>query len=202
MIESKKELDEYINLERTLWIRRNYPNNIPKRIHSKELSFVSALRHVEYCSSLTRFRRIIEGSIYGKVKYKILSRMCNVMIPINVFGKGLLIMHLQNIVISSQVKVGEYCCLFHNVTLGIKLGNGDNGKCPVIGNGVTICCGAGVFGDVYIADEITVGANAVVTKRCDEKQVVLGGIPAKIIGRKTGFSMIKFKNNIIEERAK
>lgn len=124
--------------------------------------------------------------------------MNNVMIPTNVFGKGLMIVHLQNIVISSQVRVGQYCCLFHNTTLGIKLGYEDHGKCPQIGDGVTICTGAGIFGDIYIANGITVGANTVVTKTFDKENVVLGGIPAKVISEKSGFSMIEFKDSIYQ----
>lgn len=66
---------------------------------------------------------------------------------------------------------------------GIKLGHNTDGKCPVIGNGVTICAGACVLGDVHIEDGITVAANAVVTKSYTEKDVILGGVPAKVIGK-------------------
>lgn len=128
--------------------------------------------------------------------YKFLGTIYNVMIPINVFGKGLLIQHLQNIVISADTKVGDYCCLFHGVTLGIALGNNDLGKCPRIGNGVTICTGAGVFGDVEISDGITIAANAIVTKDFYSEGAVIGGIPAKIISKEAGWSMLKFKDEI------
>lgn len=120
----------------------------------------------------------------------------NVSIPPYVFGKGLLIMHLQNIVVSAKVKVGENTCLFHNTTLGIKLGHNTDGKCPVIGNGVTICAGACILGDVYIADRITVVANAVVAKSFTEEDVILGGIPAKVIGKKPEWSMQQFSDRI------
>lgn len=118
------------------------------------------------------------------------------MIPINVFGKGLLIQHLQNIVISAETKVGDYCCLFHGVTLGIAIGKNDRGKCPVLGNGVTICTGVGIFGDVEIADGITIAADAIVTKSFNEQNVIIGGIPAKIISKEVGWSMLEFKNNL------
>lgn len=103
-------------------------------------------------------------------------------------------MHLQNIVVSA--KVGENTYLFHNTTLGIKLGHNTDGKCPVIGNGVTICAGACIFGDIYIADRITVAVNAVVAKSFTEEDVILGGIPAKVIGKRPEWSMQQFSDRI------
>lgn len=50
MINTKDELRELIRLEKNLWIKRNYPTTRPKHVRSKELLFVSALRHVEYYS--------------------------------------------------------------------------------------------------------------------------------------------------------
>lgn len=105
-------------------------------------------------------------------------------------------MHLQNIVVSARVEVGENVCLFHNTTLGIKLGHNADGKCPRIGNGVTICTGACILGDVHLADGITVAANAVVNKSFDEENVVVGGIPAKIISRDPDWSMLQFVKKI------
>lgn len=137
------------------------------------------------------------GDIFWKSIYRIVGLITNVSIPPYVFGKGLLIMHLQNIVVSAKVRVGENTCLFHNTTLGIKLGHNTDGKCPVIGNGVTICAGACVLGDVHIEDGITVAANAVVTKSYTEKEVILGGVPAKVIGKKPDWSMQEFADKII-----
>ena len=192
MINTKDELRELIQLEKNLWIKRNYPTTRPKHVRSKEILFVSALRHVEYYSDKRGIGKL--GGYYWKVLYKLLGTIYNVMIPINVFGKGLLIQHLQNIVISAETKVGDYCCLFHGVTLGIALGKNDSGKCPTLGNGVTICTGAGIFGNVKIADGIMVAANAIVTKSFNEQNTIIGGVPAKIISKEVEWSMLEFKN--------
>ena len=45
--------------------------------------------------------------------------------------------------------------------------------------------GAKVIGDIYIANNVTVAAGAVVTKSCYEEGALLAGAPAKIIPRKT-----------------
>lgn len=58
---------------------------------------------------------------------------------------------------------------------------------PTIGNGVVLGVGAVVLGDVRLADNIAVGANAVVNKSFDEENIAIAGVPAKKIsnnGRK------------------
>lgn len=198
-IHNRSELKSVLKIERQLWIRFNYPKSNPPKLVAwkKELQFVKTLRHVEYAMGLSGIQKwIIAGYGYWRVKYFILSRYSHVMIPPFVFEEGLLIAHLQNIIVSSAVQVGKYCCLFHNVTMGVSIGVNDKGKCPKIGNGVTICCGAGLFGNIELADGITVGANAVVTKSFHEKNCVIGGIPAKVIGKEAGFQMLKFKDTI------
>lgn len=104
MIESKKEMKQWIELERKVWIKRNYPSGVKKKVFRKELLFQSVLRHAEYYSNVKGASKII--GIYWKILFKIMSSRHNVMIPLNVFGKGLLIAHLQNIVVSSNSTVG------------------------------------------------------------------------------------------------
>lgn len=193
MIDTKEKLNDWISVERALWIKRNYPKGAPKIIRSKELLFVSALRHVEYYSTQKGVRK---AGGYWKLIYKFLSILCNVMIPPNVFGKGLMIAHLQNIVISANCSVGEYCCIFHGTTMGISVGTDDHGGCTKLGDGVTICTGAGVFGDIRVADGVTIAANAVVVKSVPDSNVVVGGIPARVISKNAGWSMLKFKDSL------
>jgi hypothetical protein len=47
------------------------------------------------------------------------------------------------------------------------------------------------FGDIIIADRVAIAANAAVSKSCLESDVILGGVPAKIIGKVDIFSIIK-----------
>lgn len=191
-IQNKQELNDVIEYERRMWITRMYPNGAPQKVKSRTLTYMKALRIVEYWGMRSRREKIIGGYMYWKTIYHLLGLITGVAIPPYVFSKGLLIMHLQNIVVSSKVEAGENICLFHNTTLGIKLGHSADEKCPRIGSGVTICAGAGVFGDVTIADGITIGANAVVTKSFLEKNVVVGGIPAKVISENPEWPMFKF----------
>ena len=52
---------------------------------------------------------------------------------------------------------------------------------PVIGNNVNIGVGAKIIGDIYIADNVCIGANAVVTESCHVEGATLIGVPAKMI---------------------
>ena len=64
---------------------------------------------------------------------------------------------------------------------------------------VTICAGAGVFGDIQIADDVMIASNAVVVKNIETCGAVVGGVPAKIIGMNSGWNMNQFVKGIEEE---
>ena len=69
----------------------------------------------------------------------------------------------------------------------------------MIGDGVTICAGAGVFGDIQIADDVMIASNAVVVKNIETCGAVVGGVPSKIIGMNSGWTMNQFVKGIEEE---
>lgn len=52
-----------------------------------------------------------------------------------------------------------------------------------IGNNVWICTNAVILGGVTIADNVVVAAGAVVVNDIYESNVIVGGVPAKVIGR-------------------
>lgn len=76
--------------------------------------------------------------------------------------------------------------------MGISVGTDDYGKCPVLGDGVTVCTGAVIVGDIEIADGVTIAANAVVVKSVEKASCLVGGVPAKVIKEKAGFSMLDY----------
>ncbi len=90
-------------------------------------------------------------------------------------GGGLFIQHGFSTMISAK-EIGENCWINQQVTIGYK----GNNNPPVIGNNVIITCGAKVLGDIIVADNAVIGANAVVVKNV-EKGAIMGGIPAKKI---------------------
>ena len=90
-------------------------------------------------------------------------------------GGGLFIQHGFSTMISKK-KIGENFWINQQVTLGYK----DNTRAPIIGDNVTVTCGAKILGSITIGSNVTVGANAVVVKDVTDN-VVVGGIPAKVI---------------------
>lgn len=92
-------------------------------------------------------------------------------------GKGFRIWHYGSIIINGKAIIGENCQLHGNNCIGNK-GLMHDDEVPTIGNNVDIGVGAVVLGKVYVADDIKIGANAVVTKSFYEKGITIAGIPA------------------------
>ena len=83
--------------------------------------------------------------------------------PPNCFGPGLSIAHCGTIVVNSAVRVGENCRIHVCVNIGTEAGFSD--RCPILGD------------NIYIGP----GANAVVNKSFQEKNISIAGVPAKKI---------------------
>jgi len=97
------------------------------------------------------------------------------------FGKGLKFPHPSSIIIGSDVKAGENCVIYQNVTVGgARRGDAAQGKYPVIGDNCTLFAGCKVLGSIDVADGTTVGANAVLLKST-EKDSTYAGVPAERI---------------------
>lgn len=82
------------------------------------------------------------------------------------------------VVIHSKSIIGENCTICQQVTIGE--GNSRFPGVPVIGNNVYIAKGSIVMGGITIGNNVTIGANAVVTKPVPDNAIV-AGVPAKIL---------------------
>lgn len=114
------------------------------------------------------------------IKYRRLTALTGVNIPINTCDIGLTIYHIGSITINSTTQIGRNCCIMNNVNIGA---NGGNSISPKIGNNVYIGLGAVLYGDIKIADGCYIGANAVVNKSFEDPCSVIAGVPAKVIGK-------------------
>ncbi|QTE75848.1 serine O-acetyltransferase [Clostridiales bacterium FE2010] len=99
-------------------------------------------------------------------------------IPINTIGPGLSLPHYGTIIVSENARIGENCRIHAGTNIGST--NGQD-KAKVIGNNVYIGPGAKLIGEGYIADNVVIGANAVVIGNVEEEGITVGGIPAKKI---------------------
>ena len=83
--------------------------------------------------------------------------------------------HLTGVVIHQDAVIAEGCLIMQQVTLGQTADAG----APRLGRNVYIGAGAKILGNILIADNARVGANAVVLSDVPKNATVVG-IPAKI----------------------
>ena len=99
------------------------------------------------------------------------------------------------VVIGETAEIGDYCTIYHGVTLG---GTGkDKGKRhPTVGNNVLISAGAKILGPMTIGDNAKIGANAVVLKPVESNTTVVG-VPGRAVKRdgeriRQSFELIRY----------
>lgn len=102
---------------------------------------------------------------------------CGFTIGDGVLGEGVTFYHRANIMINPEAKVGPGCKFHGDCCIGVA--RTDETKAPVLGKNVDIGVGARILGDIYIADDIKIGANAVVTHSFYEPGITIAGIPAR-----------------------
>lgn len=176
MIDSRQKYREYIRQDQLALGRKQDAR--PRLFGDEIWKFEILLRKVEYDLNC---RRGVMGKLVGKwhkMRFHRLSVRLGFTIPPNVFGPGLSIPHYGTIVVHGNVRAGKNCRLQEGVTIGAT--NGSH-EAAVIGDNCYFGSGAKVIGAVRIADDVAVGANAVVTKDIEESGTTWAGIPAKKI---------------------
>lgn len=83
-------------------------------------------------------------------------------------------------VIGETAIIGDYCVMFHNVTLG-GTGKYDGQRHPVVGNYVFIGTNAILLGPIRIGDHAKVGANAFVINHDVPAHSTVVGTPARLL---------------------
>jgi serine O-acetyltransferase len=89
-------------------------------------------------------------------------------------------LHPNGVVINPHAVIGARLTIHSSVTIG-----GSPTGAPVIGNDVNLAPGSRVLGAVTIGNRVRVGANAVLTKTVEGDDLVLAGIPARILRKAT-----------------
>lgn len=177
MIYTKADLKDYLVAD----AKANMRKSIKPEFWGDEIwKYIHTLRKLEYYTNCTDLPRIASRLLryYYKFRLHNLGLKLGYSIPINVIGKGLSLVHYGTIVIANGAKIGENCRIHEGVTIGATNGSTD---AAVIGNNVFIATGAKIIGNVTIADDVAIAANAVVTTSILEKGTTWGGVPAKKI---------------------
>jgi serine O-acetyltransferase len=97
-------------------------------------------------------------------------------IPPNVFDAGLAIGHYGSIVVSRHARIGKNCTIHSGVNIA---GEG----ITTIGDNCFLGPGVKIVKPVTLGNNVKIGANAVVDKDFFEDNIVLAGVPAKIVKR-------------------
>lgn len=183
MIQTKEDLKAYIAADNSWYDPGNRKWRLIERFSSTPnyalKKYLRYLRTYEYHYNNAKGSRFhaYMGYFYERKKNR-LGRQLGIEIGPNCFGKGLSIWHYGSIVINPDVRAGEYCTLRGANCIG---NNGAVNRNPVLGDRVSLGYGAVIIGDVSVADDTTIGANAVVNKTISESGCVYAGVPAKKI---------------------
>lgn len=177
MIKSKEDYKQYLEADRkALGIYKKKP-----QIFGDEIwKYQRLLRRLEYL--LNRNNMIARCFLlWTRVRKRSLGIKLGFEISAYTFGPGLAIMHQGPLIILDSVRIGSGCRIHACVNIGSTKGTGRGAQ---IGNNCYIGPGVQIVGPVTIADNVTIGAGAVVTKSFQEPNVVIAGNPARIIKTK------------------
>lgn len=179
MIRNKKDLAEYI-LSDNSFAKESGRQKCMKRVHDTEYyisKYLEYLRKQEYYINTANSNVLKKFlSLYYERKKHNLGNRLGFYIGPNCFGKGINLWHHGTVIVNPDAKIGENCVLHGNNCIG---NNGTENVNPVIGNNVDIGFGAVIIGNVKIANNIRIGANAVVNKSFTEPGITIAGVPAK-----------------------
>ena len=178
MIENKKDYKEYIRLDALASRRENIK---PSILGDEVWKYQYLMRRREYEANCLRGVKrllLLPLIIVDKFRLHRLSLLLNFTIPLNSIGPGFSIAHPGTIVINPDARIGKNCRIQTGVTIGST--NGSE-KAPIIGDNVFLGDGCKLIGNITIADDVAIGANAVVVKSINEPGTTWGGVPAKKI---------------------
>lgn len=175
MIRSKNELIEYLQKDRLAMGKKN---KFPRLFGDLIWKYLITLRITEYFSNCTKTPIGKMVLIILRVIRHVQGQKTGFEIGLNQCGPGIAIAHTGKVIFHKNARVGSNCRIVTDITLGATNGS----ECaPQIGDNVFISVGARIIGNVIIADDVAIAANAVVTKSILEKGTTWGGVPAKKI---------------------
>jgi len=180
MIRTKKDYDYFLSQDaKYMGIdNKSFKSLVKAHFTNPRWRFLKKLRRTEYYDSQKSFfiyKFLYYLSFYN---YKQYGLKLGFSIPLHVVGPGLSLPHYGTLVISKLAVIGKNARIHICVNIGES-----NGAAPIIGDNVYIGPGAKIFGTIKLGNNVQIGANAVVNKSFDEDNIVLAGVPARIVKR-------------------
>ncbi len=185
MIETKQDLIQYLNSDMAFYYRQDKKTRFMYWLTQDPVFFIAKyLRYLRKEEYYTNARKDPLGKGLCLYNFRRKNRLGNKLgfkIPRNCFGPGLTIYHHGEIIVNEDARIGCGCVLHGGNCIG---NNGITNDAPQIGDDLDLGIGAKIIGGVVLDNDITVGANAIVTKTFSGDGLVLAGIPAALIKTK------------------
>lgn len=179
MINTKQDLKYYL-LEDSKRFNHNKPKLKDWLLKNEKWYIYHYIYHLRYIEYYINTQNKGLRFLYHWIKYKHLGFKLNCTIYPNTVGPGFKIYHKGNFTfIKRSCIIGKNCTMLTGVVFGNKYEKED--QAPVIvGDNCYFGLDVKIFGSVKIGNNVTIGANSVVTKDIPDNAIV-GGIPAKVI---------------------
>ena len=177
MITTKNELKEYLIQDAKAC---KHAGIRPKLMGDDIWKFQYSMRFLDY--QMYRKKRSIL-SILSLLYWRVVYHRYSVKLGFTIsykarIGKGFSIAHYGSVVIHGSATIGDNCRIHEGTCIGATNGSDQAAR---IGNNVFIATGAKIIGDLTIADDVAIGANAVVVSDILIPGTTWGGVPAKQI---------------------
>lgn len=141
-------------------------------------SYILRMRRIEYHVDRGGWHKV--AYLWNWFLFKNLQFKLKVAIYPNTIGPGFRLYHIGAYThVGPNVRIGRNCTMVSGVVFGNKTEDEDN-RPVFVGDNVYFGIDCKIIGPVKIGNNVTIGANAVVTKDIPDNAIV-GGIPAKII---------------------
>ena len=180
MIQNREELKEYQRRDMTIYrsqpMRERFICFLTKDPLYELNRYVRFLRFEEYYYNSGKGKAGTLAYLFWLRRKNRLGNRLGIKIPKNCFGPGLTIYHHGLIIVNEAARIGVDCKLHGGNCIG---NNGRTDAAPVIGDGLDLGFGSQIIGGVRLGDQVRVGANSVVTKSYEGKDLTLVGIPAR-----------------------
>lgn len=191
MIKSKNDLLYYMECDRVA-LRINRKN--PRLMGDLIWKYERVLRIAEYYHNC-KSKSILK--YYYKYRLHSIGLKLGFSIPLNTVGPGLSLAHPGPVLINSNSHIGNNCRIQTGVTLGSTNGSDES---PILGNNVFLGDGCKIIGAITIADDVNIGANAVVVKSITEPGTSWGGVPARKLSDHSSESNIVKATEIVNRK--
>lgn len=188
MIQTRQDLKEYLAADNAWYLPKSRKWRLidaftaaPYHELKKYLHYLRVYEYHLNKSGGSRLHTCL-SYFYARKKNRLGNRL-GIEIGPNCFGKGLSIWHSGSIVVNPSVRAGENCVLRGANCIG---NNGKTDRNPVLGDNVELGYGAIIIGEIAVASNTRIGANAVVTRSIEMEGGTYVGIPARKVQHSEG----------------